>query len=292
MPNFYNVVPTMATADWITPGWVNTYIGGNFAAGWVGTTAGDMDYYASSVEKARLAKPASIGLLQNNAGGVPSWLTGGSAFQVLRKNAANTALEWASILASMVAGDIPYASDANVFGRLPKPASLGLLMNDAAGVPSYFTGGAALQVLRKNAANTAFEWADSLPTGGSPLQFLRKNAAGTGFEWAPLVAKRQGGSPTVWINPGTTNYDITDAFIQIGYCQITVASTSGSTTITYPTPFLSQRPAIFLTAEMTILSPNWSLGHSNDTLNGFRLDLKFVSSAPGTYTCGWMAIGK
>lgn len=70
----YNVVPTVATGDWITAGWVNTYIGGNFGALWVGTTAGDMDYYTSATDKARRAI--------------------GSAYQALRVNAAANAPVW------------------------------------------------------------------------------------------------------------------------------------------------------------------------------------------------------
>ena len=74
MPSLYNATPLMATGDWITAGWVNTYVGGNAAAIWVGTTAGDMDYYISSVEKARLGKPSVDSILKNTNGGTPTWL--------------------------------------------------------------------------------------------------------------------------------------------------------------------------------------------------------------------------
>jgi hypothetical protein len=72
MPATYSVVPTVATGDWITAGWVNTYIGTNLAANWPGTTAGDTEYYVSAVEKARLAKGASGYYLTSN-GSIPVW---------------------------------------------------------------------------------------------------------------------------------------------------------------------------------------------------------------------------
>lgn len=55
----------------------NTYTKGNFTAIWVGTTAGDMEYYTSATAKARLAK--------------------GTALQVLRMNSGATAPEWATL---------------------------------------------------------------------------------------------------------------------------------------------------------------------------------------------------
>lgn len=54
----------------------------NIAALWVGTTAGDMEYYVSSIAKSRLAK--------------------GTASQVLRMNSGATAPEWSSILTGAV----------------------------------------------------------------------------------------------------------------------------------------------------------------------------------------------
>lgn len=73
MPATYNVVPTVATGDWITGGWVNTYLGGNFAANWPGTTAGDMEYYVSAVEKARIPIGSGGSLLRADGAGVPGW---------------------------------------------------------------------------------------------------------------------------------------------------------------------------------------------------------------------------
>ena len=72
MPATYSAVPVVATGDWITAGWVNTYIGTNLAANWPGTAAGDTEYYVSAVEKARLAKGANGYYLTSN-GSIPVW---------------------------------------------------------------------------------------------------------------------------------------------------------------------------------------------------------------------------
>lgn len=56
-------------------------------------------------------------------------------------------------------GDVAYRDPAgNYLSKLAKPAGLGLFQNDAAGVPSYVTGGDAYDFLMKNSANTALAW--------------------------------------------------------------------------------------------------------------------------------------
>jgi hypothetical protein len=111
--------------------------------------------------------------------------------------------------------------------------------------------------------------------------------------WRPLVLRREGGSATIWTNPGTTAYTPTATVIQSGYIAITFAASSGSaTTITYPVAF-AQRPAIFLTGELPYsLAYMWSLGHSDDTIYGFGLNVKWSSAYTGTLTFGWVAIGQ
>jgi len=59
MPASYNAVPSVATGDWITAGWVNTYIGGNMSALFPYTTQGDIAYANTSSELARLAAGAN-----------------------------------------------------------------------------------------------------------------------------------------------------------------------------------------------------------------------------------------
>lgn len=74
----------------------NTHVRDNFTAVWVYTTAGDIVYATSATALARLGKPASLGFLINDNAGIPSWFTGGSALNILRKNSVNGAFEWAS----------------------------------------------------------------------------------------------------------------------------------------------------------------------------------------------------
>ena len=218
-------LPVVATGDWIDAAWINQYLRDNFNAIFQGMAAGgDIPYAVDANTVGALAIGAAGGVL-TSSGSAPQWLA--------------------------------------------KPASVGLLKNDATGTPSYLTG-------------------------GSKLQILRKNYGDTDIEWGSLVLRRQGGSATVWTQPGTTAYTPTGANIQTGYVSITVSS--GGTNyadIPYVTAF-SQRPAIFLTTEQTgSLSTTWALGHTDDTTSGFRLHLKFTStSQTGTYTVGWMAIGE
>jgi len=51
----YSVVPLVATGDLWTAANQNTYLRDNMAAIWVGTTAGDVDYYTGAANKSRLA---------------------------------------------------------------------------------------------------------------------------------------------------------------------------------------------------------------------------------------------
>lgn len=53
----------------------NTYVRDNFTAIWVGTTAGDIDYYTSSSAKARLAI-GTAGQILMSTGSAPAWVTG------------------------------------------------------------------------------------------------------------------------------------------------------------------------------------------------------------------------
>ena len=73
----------------------NTGTKGNFTAVWVGTTAGDMDYYTSATAKNRLAIGAAGGIL-TSSGSAPQWTAVGSAFSFLRSNGSVPA--WASLV--------------------------------------------------------------------------------------------------------------------------------------------------------------------------------------------------
>jgi len=106
----YSVVPLVAVGDLWTAANQNTYLKDNFAAVWVGTTAGDIDYYTGAANKARLAASnggvllsgaaapswlgigAGGGILTEN-GTIPSWLAIGLQGQSPRANAGATAME-------------------------------------------------------------------------------------------------------------------------------------------------------------------------------------------------------
>lgn len=68
-------VPLVATGDWIDAAWLNQYLRDNVAAIWVGTTAGDMDYYTSASVKARLGI-GTAGQILMSTGAAPSWQSG------------------------------------------------------------------------------------------------------------------------------------------------------------------------------------------------------------------------
>lgn len=68
--NSYTAVTgaTYAASDY------NTYTKGNFTAVWVGTTAGDVEYYTSSTAKARIAKgTAKQAFMMKSDASAPEW---------------------------------------------------------------------------------------------------------------------------------------------------------------------------------------------------------------------------
>jgi hypothetical protein len=107
----YSVVPTVANGDSWSAAQHNTYLRDNLAAIFVGTTAGDLDYYTGPTAKSRLAlvvnglligaasAPAWLagvagGLLYGASGGAPAWLASAAKYRKLRMNAGATAPEW------------------------------------------------------------------------------------------------------------------------------------------------------------------------------------------------------
>lgn len=68
----FNPVPLVATGDWITATWLNTYVRQNMTALFPGTTAGDLDYYSSATEKARLGIGA-VDTVLTPLSGAPAW---------------------------------------------------------------------------------------------------------------------------------------------------------------------------------------------------------------------------
>lgn len=66
---------TAVTGATYTAAQYNTYVRDNFTAIWVGTTAGDLNYYTSATAKARLAIGTAGQILMSN-GSAPTWVTG------------------------------------------------------------------------------------------------------------------------------------------------------------------------------------------------------------------------
>lgn len=66
---------TAVTGATYTAAQYNTYVRDNFTAIWVGTTAGDLDYYTSATAKTRLAI-GTAGKILMSTGSAPSWQTG------------------------------------------------------------------------------------------------------------------------------------------------------------------------------------------------------------------------
>lgn len=127
MPATYNVVPVVATGDWITAGWVNTYIGGNMAALWPGTAVGDMEYYLSATEKAKLAKPASRSILEMGNSGTPSWSTAvPGSFLSAYVDGGSVFLQWVTLpryMTVLLNLDVPLVVGDDAF-RFRVPAAI------------------------------------------------------------------------------------------------------------------------------------------------------------------------
>ena len=71
----YNNSFTAVTGATYTAAQYNTYVRDNFTAIWVGTTAGDLNYYSSSSAKARLAI-GTAGQVLMSSGSAPTWVSG------------------------------------------------------------------------------------------------------------------------------------------------------------------------------------------------------------------------
>jgi len=80
-----SAIPLYVTNQVITAAHGNTYWRDNEAAHWVGTTAGDVDYYTAATTKSRLAIGTAGETLVVNAGETaPEWGSGG-AFQLIEE---------------------------------------------------------------------------------------------------------------------------------------------------------------------------------------------------------------
>lgn len=81
---------TWSVNELVTAAMFNTHMRDNQLAIWVGTTAGDMEYYVNSVRKARIAIGTNGQILQV-VSGVPTWVEG-SRYWATQLNDASVAL--------------------------------------------------------------------------------------------------------------------------------------------------------------------------------------------------------
>lgn len=101
----FGTVPLVATSDSWTASQHNTYIRDNFAAVWVGTTAGDLNYYTSATAKTRLAIGTANQILRST-GSAPAW------------SDLSTITAAKAMVASQAAGDVFYASSSSALARI------------------------------------------------------------------------------------------------------------------------------------------------------------------------------
>lgn len=103
-----SAVPTVSTGDWITSGWVNTYIGGNEAAHWNYTTAGDLQYATSATTLTRLAI-GSAGQKLVSSGSAPVWIDDDFDLAIVLGNGV-------TVIATGAKGAVPVPVDCTVEG--------------------------------------------------------------------------------------------------------------------------------------------------------------------------------
>ena len=123
----YSVVPLVATGDLWTAANHNTYLRDNMAAIWVGTTAGDTDYYTGAANKSRLAL--------------------GTAGQIKRVNAAVNAPMWGGIIYGSIyaTSDTTVGTAADTLAEMDTSSVnvdnfVGTPVNDRITIPAGFSG--------------------------------------------------------------------------------------------------------------------------------------------------------
>lgn len=148
---------TWTTGEIVTAVMLNEQIKDNGNAIWVGTTAGDMDYYTSATEKARIAKGTEGQSLKSIAG-VPTWtgLVGAKIFEDDYQSIANDSETIITTYGTETYDSHGFHSGTD--GILTVPTGLGGLY--LIGANGYFDGHATANRLRqlglrKNSTNIA-----------------------------------------------------------------------------------------------------------------------------------------
>lgn len=189
----FGTVPLVATSDSWTASQHNTYIRDNMAAIWVGTTAGDTDYYTSATTKSRLAIGTANQLLQST-GSAPAWAD-------LSTITANKAM-----VASQAAGDEFYASSSTALARLPI--------------------GAAYTFKKSNGTTPSWGSITHRRQGGSATAW---NTTGT-TTYTPTIELQQVGAVAVTLSAGsgTTAVTFPVAYSAVPHLTLTISSVGAS----------------------------------------------------------------
>ncbi len=225
-PNSYRGMVIYAAAE---PTVINEPIG--YPAGWyewqkrcvwTQPATGKLHAYKTGVGWLNVANQIDAGTIVNSmiaAGTITSdklSISGGAALRILRINAANTAVEWASPSSvfgtgaiepsALVPGNASYnyylaSNGGAVSWQLMDSGTLISLFSASEFPVNFLTHGTANQVLSMNSAGTAVEWAAVAgkiaaksvdiaklnPASGNNSKYLRVNSAGTDFELATIT---------------------------------------------------------------------------------------------------------
>lgn len=121
----FGTVPLVATSDSWTASQHNTYLRDNMAAIWVGTTAGDTDYYTSATAKSRLAI-GTANQIMRSTGSAPAWAD------------LSTITAAKALVASQATSDMFYATSSTVTARLALGSAHTFLKSNGS-APNYGT---------------------------------------------------------------------------------------------------------------------------------------------------------
>ena len=179
MPDFYTH-PIVVPGDTWTASNQMTYVKGNLDALFVGLAAGDIDFYSSAASKARLAKPASRGLLTNGSDAVLAWLTvSGNANKFLRVNSAGNNFEFAGggAKADYHSNTTPYSYSTSSWRDVPNSSKsitvdvtstvvcIGMVEHHSTDSPNFY----GFSEFKFNIDGTDIDWAVTAKNYGTTL---------------------------------------------------------------------------------------------------------------------------
>lgn len=198
----------------VTKTMLDQQIRDNMNAIWVGTTAGDIDYYTSATAKSRVAIGANGGILKST-GSAPSWVAAGGAGSIFYNNGASTP-SWLTVGA---AGAI-LKSTGSAPSWLAAGGAGSLFYNNGASTPAWLSVGTNGQVLRSTGSAPA--WVDNIRyftimlnagvslVAGDDAARIRIPPDLNGFKLNYVAASRKAGTGvlTIQVRNVTTGSDI------------------------------------------------------------------------------------